>query len=61
MSQEITRVEIWKSNENRREVHFFSSANRSDYVMGYNPELFDKEVIIKLLNNAGFVVQYYED
>ncbi len=55
------RIERWTSDDNRDEIHFFVKNDNSKYIMGYNPAYFDKEVIIKLLKNAGFVTEYYAD
>ena len=56
----VLRVEV-EPKEIGKEVKFFFDEVDSDCVLGYDTELFDKEVIIKLLSNAGFSVPYYED
>lgn len=37
------RLEKWKSEQNREEVHYFLGPNT--YVIGYNPKLISKEAI----------------
>ena len=47
-------VEVWKSNDNKTEVHLFDPDAQNDYVFGYNPQLVSKELVERLLDEIGY-------
>lgn len=45
-------VEVWKSDQNQEEIHYFKPGEQNEYVIGYNPKYFTKEQIEKILENC---------
>jgi hypothetical protein len=38
------KVEVWKSDQNREEIHYFEDDGET-YLFGYNPRLIPKEIM----------------
>lgn len=45
------KYEIWKSNQNNKEVHFFDGLT---YVLGVNPQLIPLSEVIELLSDFNY-------
>jgi hypothetical protein len=44
------RIEIWNSNQNQEERHYFINGPANQYLWGYNPELISLEAAEKIHN-----------
>ncbi len=45
------RLEVWKSNENQEEIHYFVG---NVYLLGYNPALVPMGEVQKILLDLGY-------
>lgn len=47
-------VEVWKSNTNKSEIHFFDPDDRNTYIAGFNPVHVPVGYAMVLIRNAGY-------
>lgn len=44
------RIEIWNSNQNQEERHYFMPGCANEYIWGYNPKLISTTAAEKIRN-----------
>lgn len=43
------RFEIWRSDQNKKEIHFFEKDSANTYIFGVNPAFISHDVVERLL------------
>jgi len=43
------KLEVWKSDQNQEEIHYFKDGEQNEYIFGYNPKYFTSEQIAEIL------------
>ena len=46
--------ELWRSEQNKKEIHFFVKDEQNTYILGINPEFITLKEALTLLANKGF-------
>lgn len=44
------RIEIWNSNQNQEERHYFMPGSANEYIAGFNPKLISEETAKRIVN-----------
>ena len=44
------RIEIWNSNHNQEERHYFMPEHPNTYIFGYNPQLISSETAERIVD-----------
>ena len=44
------RIEIWTSNQNQEERHFFMPEEHNTYIWGYNPQIISQETADRIIS-----------
>ncbi len=47
-------VERWTSDDEREEVHLFIPGERNAYILGFNPDIVDDQLVSDLLAKLGY-------
>ena len=49
--REKYHVEVWRSDDNRNEVHIFRPGTPNTYILGFNPTLVQLDVVERVLES----------
>lgn len=48
------KFELWSSNDNQTEIHFFDPNHQNSYILGVNPKLISLKTALTLLVDLGW-------